>query len=113
MWKLSEIVPGVQYVVQLCHDSEGYRSLRLRAVDGEPRAADAVFETEVVPHELLMFRSAERIAEEVRLSDGGTFEVDAHGIWFTPQELDAIDECDGNIAEIAWSTGTPPLIAPR
>jgi len=113
MWKLSDINAETDYVIQLCHDAKGNRRLRLRIPSREQRHPDAIFETEVVPHELLKQRDLFRIAKEVKLVGGGLFEFDAHGIWFTPEELDAFDKSDGDIENVPWCTPTPPVLAPR
>jgi hypothetical protein len=72
---------------------------------------DVVFETKVVPHELLKARNLSRIAQEVELANNKAFEVDAHGIWFTPQELDALEDSE-DIDSVQWCTTTPPVLAP-
>ena len=116
MWKLSEISPNTEYVIQLCHDASGVRTLRLRAPSVQQAHPDAIFETEVVPHEILKQRNFFRIAEEVRLVGGGKFEFDAHGIWFTPEELDALDALDDEESEgeeVPWCSKTPPALPPR
>lgn len=111
MWKLSEINPDSTYVIQLCHDSGGRRFLQLRDTNyEESRNLDVVFETEAVPHELLKARDVERISRDVELAGGGMFIVDAHNIWFTPEELDALEDEDCDWDTIEWCTPTPPIL---
>ncbi len=111
MWKLAEVDSESQYVVQLCHEITGRRYFRLRATTIAERGADVIFETDIVPNELLKTRNMARIAQSVKLSNGGTFEVDAHNIWLMPEELEAIEEND-DVDSIRWCTATPPIFAP-
>ncbi len=112
MWKLSDISTESMYVLELCHDNEsGQRFFRLRVSSEAAANTAVVFETQFVPHELLKSRDLSRIAAEVKLANGKSFEVDAHGIWFTPEELDALEETD-DMDSVKWCTATPPMLAP-
>ncbi|MEM6776419.1 MAG: hypothetical protein AAF670_02110 [Planctomycetota bacterium] len=112
MWKLSEISMDLTYVLELRHDdTSGQRSFRLRAATEVAVDADVIFETQLVSHELLKSRSLSRIADEVKLANGKSFEVDAHGTWFTLEELDALEETD-DMDAVEWCTATPPMLAP-
>ena len=113
MWKLSEISTESTYVLELCHDNtSGQRFFRLRAAPEAAADTDVVFETQLVSHELLKSRNLSRIAAEVKLANGESFAVDAHGIWFTPEELSALEETD-DMDSIKWCTATPPMLAPH
>lgn len=109
MWKMSEIRDDVEYKIELCQDSHGRRSLRLTDTKTAGNRPDAIFETGVVSNDILRTRDLYLLSEEVRLVDGGQFEFDAHGIWFTKEEMDALDE----EREVTWSTKSPPRLAPR
>lgn len=113
MWKRSDIDPNKQYVIQLCHDDHGTRMLRLRELDGEPLHPDAVFETGPVSNELLLQGDIFKIAEITKLANGKTFDFDAHGIWFTAEELAAFHKNQGDLNSVPWSTKTPPVLAPN
>lgn len=112
MWKISDIDSASTYVIQLCHDADGRRFLQLRNTTvSEPSHSSVVFETEPVPHNLLLERNMRQSSREIKLVTGGRFEVDAHNIWFTPQELDALEEDDCDFDAVNWSTPTPPILA--
>ena len=113
MWKLSDIDPKRNYVIQLCHEATtGQRYFQLRATTCVTTGDDVVFETDVVQNELLRLGNMSRIAQEVKLSNGGAFAVDAHNTWFTSEELDALEDSD-DFDSVEWCTATPPMIAPR
>lgn len=112
MWKLSDISAESTYVLELCHDDDsGQRFFRLRVATESAADTDVVFETQHVSHELLRSRNLSQIATDVKLANGRSFEVDAHGIWFTPEELDALEETE-DMDAVKWCTATPPLLAP-
>lgn len=108
MWQISEINPRVEYELQLCQDKAGKRTFCLRPTGGEPQP-DAVLVTAPVPGCLLVQRNLFRLAEEVRLVGGQRFEFDAHGIWFTKEEMDALDD----EIDVPWCTKQPPVLPSR
>lgn len=113
MWKLSEVDAKLNYVIQLCHEATtGQRYFQLRATTSPNASEDVVFETEVVPNELLKLGDISRIAENVKLSNGGFFKVEAHNVWFTQGEFDAL-ESDDDSDSVEWCTPTPPVLPPR
>lgn len=110
MWKRSEIEEHRAYRVALCQAPNGLRTFRLVA-DGCEAPHDSPLCTEVVPHELLQGGQLHAIARTVKLTSGESFWVDAHGVWFTRPEADALNEDDEG--EIPWLNGLPPLLAPK
>ena len=108
MWKSSEIDPKIEYVLQLCQDTAGKRTIRLSQVPPEPQS-DVVFVTNALPHTLLKLCNLNQIAKEVRIFGGREFEFDAHGIWFTREEMDALDDD----MEVPWCTKLPPSLPPK
>lgn len=49
----------------------------------------------------------------VSLEDGGRFEMEAHGGWFTKHELEAIEKWGWKSPNIPWTFGKPPVLPPR
>ena len=115
IWRASDVMDGHQYKVELCHSVDGKRSLRLRplhASEGSAVPGDAViFVSQVVPNDLLRRRDVISISEQVPLENGQPFYVDAHGMWLTEAESAQID-AGVDLAEIQWSTKSPPRFAP-
>jgi hypothetical protein len=113
-WNKSDVLPGKNYRVQLCH-SDGHRFYELLE-DGSDPSPWCVFTTEVVPARLLVNRDVTGIAEEVPLRGGERFRVDAHCVWFTESEaaafVAALRSGEGYDA-IEWVTGVPPKFAPK
>lgn len=113
MWKISDISPDKDYVIELRHDDCGRRTIHLREATVERTHPDVVFETDEVPHDLLRQRNLFRIGETVKLANGGFFGFDAHGIWFTHEEIKLFREHRGDLNAVRWSTATPPTLAPK
>lgn len=110
MWQRSDFDDRFNYAVQLCAKGFGLRYYKLREASADPGGPEVYFETEVVPNELLKRRDLERISESVKLSNGGTFVVDAHCVWFLPEEAEAFFNQDPGKW---WCTPAPPIIAPK
>ena len=112
MWKRNDVRTDKRYVLQLCQDSKQHRHLALKDVSGTSTDSCAFRETEVVPSNLLLRGDVAQIGRVVRLDDGSAFVVDAHGVWFTKEEAQAMD--DGiPLESIPWVTGAPPLLPPK
>lgn len=70
----------------------------------------AVLVTDVVPLDLLLRRDVIGISEIVKLDSGSPFFVDAHGLWLTEVEWNALD---GDFASVPWLNGLQPRFAPQ
>lgn len=108
MWTKKYIDDHSTYRVWLC-SKDGYRHLAV-ARDGYVPEGGLVC-TAVVPNGLLRSLDVILLAEQVRLADGGVFFVDAHGSWYTQEEL-AAKRLGVPESQIPW-LGPPPRLAPR
>ena len=82
--KLSE---NQMYVLDLVERPDGWRGLKPRKPDA-PQDEGAVFET--MPYrggDLQTWQEYQKLETNVRLSDGSTFRLDAHGFWYTEEEF--------------------------
>lgn len=110
MWLRSEVDEACEYRVSLCQQRTGRRYFKLVAVDGE-EPDESVFVTGVVPTALLLRRDFIGISEAVKLSNGQPFGVDAHGVWFTREELNAL-KAGASWHSVPWLKGLPPILPP-
>lgn len=71
-----------------------------------------MFVTAVVPRELLVKGDLFGIAKAVKLTDGSSFGVEAHGLWLTPEECAAFER---NVTwyEMPWLNGLAPVLPPK
>lgn len=111
MWNSSDLVEGQDYFLSLCQKTSGTRYFSLHSI-GETLCDEAVFQTEIVPYELLDKRDFIEIAKTVTLINGDKFYVDAHGVWLSVRECEAIDD-DLEEDQVPWVNGLPPNLAPR
>lgn len=114
IWRVSDVMDGYQYGIELRHSKDGKRSLSLRPLNNENAngAEDTViFVSQIVPNDLLRRRDIISISEQVLLQNGQSFFVDAHGIWFSAAESAQID-AGIELAEIQWDTDSPPKLSP-
>jgi len=111
MWLRSEVDEACEYRVSLCQHATGRRSFQLLAVGGE-ETDDSVFVTGIVPTALLLRRDFIGISKAVTLSNGQPFGVDAHGIWFTGDELDALN-ARADWDSVPWLNSLPPILPPK
>ena len=111
MWPPSDVDQSRRYRVALCQSPTGARTHALHPEDQEKLPENAVFLTAVVSTELLMRRDFRAISNAVKLIDGQGYWVDAHGVWFTLEEVEALEGDDD--AEAPWVNGLPALVAPK
>jgi hypothetical protein len=88
---------------------ESVRTLWAAGID-EP-IGESALATGPVPLALLQRRDIEAISATVRLADGTRFVVDAHWVWFTESEAEAL--AARGRTEIPWVFGVAPRLAPR
>ena len=113
MWKRSEVANGHRFRLALCQSDDRRRSFSLVDLSAGATAGEhAVFETEEVPVDLLKQGNLIKIADSVKLQSGARFYVDAHGIWFTEDEIRDWKR-GGTPDEVQWSTEAPPRLPPR
>jgi hypothetical protein len=112
MWKRAEVLEGTRYRVALCQTLTGHRTYKLQPLDHEQLPTDAALVTNEVPIELLLRRDFGGIADAVRLSDGKRFWTDAHGVWLTEEEMDALSSGVDHAA-VPWLNGLPARFPPR
>ena len=112
MWKSTEINDNASYRLLLIQEENGYRRFVLKISNEETFIAKNSFLTECIDNELLKKRNLRKISEKFRLIDGSRFYVDAHGIWLTESEMNAITD-DKEDDEIPWLNGMPPNFASK
>jgi hypothetical protein len=112
MWKRAEVLEGARYRVALCQAETGHRTYRLQPLEEAQIPSDAVLMTNEVPTDLLLRRDFGAIAETVRLRDGKRFWTDAHGVWLTQEEMDAL-RVGVDHASVPWLNGLPARFLPR
>lgn len=109
MWLRNEIDQTKEYRLALCQKPDGGRSFALYAA-GTQLPSMAVLVTEIVPLDLLLRRDVIGISEGVKLNSGVPFFVDAHGLWLTEDEWNALN---GDFASVPWLNGLQPCFAPQ
>lgn len=62
-----------------------------------------------MPTDLLLRRDFNGISKSVHVVGGKQYWVDAHGVWFTVEEVSALEE----ELEVPWVNGVPPHVAPK
>lgn len=115
IWARSEIYSDVKYKLHLYQNENRKRLFRLIIENSEEDlnpAPDVVLVTEVVPNELLKRGDLLGIADQVALSDGNEFFVDAHGVWYTESEIKALNSGQ-SLTSIPWVTGAMPWFPDR
>ena len=114
IWRVSDVIEGEQYKVELCQSANGRRLLRLKPVCDETTDAPdltVVYVSQVVPNDLLRRGDIISISEQVLLENGRPFFMDAHGIWLSESESEQID-AGVSLSQIRWVTKVPPKFAP-
>jgi hypothetical protein len=98
---------GEAYTVTLCQTITGYRFVLYREAGfgNDPRT---VFETEPVAGSKLIKWGYYDHCEHLKLTSGGRYGFEAHGIWLTNAELNSLDE-----TEPVWVNGLPPHFPPK
>ena len=110
MWQRTDVKPDMQYQVALCQSASGRRYYALCPAGASPPNADSVLLTEITPNDLLWWSRFEEISETVRLTNGERFFVEAHGVWFTTKEWEALDLDEDHVP---WLNGLPPVLPPK
>lgn len=111
MWKRSDVVEGKRYCLSLNQFPSGHRTFTLHEVDASYLPPEAKLVTREVPNELLFRGGVDVISKSVLTTEGRSFFVDAHGVWLTEEELDAL-ESDEDV-EVPWLNGLAPHFAPK
>ena len=109
MWNRSDVDEAKRYQVALCQAKNGTRTHALHTAGSSPLPVNAIFLTEIVPAELLMTRNFRCIAEATSLENGNRYWVDAHGVWLTGEELDALKDDRA----VPWVNGIAARFAPK
>lgn len=109
MWKCADVDSTKQYQIALCQRPDGHRSHELQCSGDPALPANTVFLTEVAPIDLVMRRDFNGIAQAVKLVTGQSYQVDAHGLWLTNEEVEALDE----ESEVPWVNGIAAHFAPK
>ena len=108
MWHRADVVDGCSYQVALCQDKRGHRSFVLHQVGSTQLPPDAVFLTAIVPADLLLQGNMRRIAELVPSQTAKVW-VDAHNVWLTSEEVEALEDD----REVPWLNGLAANLAPK
>lgn len=112
MWKRGDVAEGVDYQLALVQRRDGYRAYVLFEA-GQGDGIDGLrFVTTVVPRDLLLKRDLLGIAQAVKLTDGTSFGVEAHGVWLTPEECAAFER-QVAWSEMPWLNGLAPILPPK
>ena len=109
MWQRSAVEESKEYQVALCQAPDGRRTHALHPTDSSHLPEHAVFLTTIVPTSLLLAGDLKGISKAVLLNDGKHYWVDAHGLWLTLEELDALE----NDQVVPWVNGIAPPFAPK
>ncbi|WP_395348936.1 hypothetical protein [Variovorax sp. UC122_21] len=112
MWKRSDVAEGQDYQLVLVQRRDGTRTCVLCEVGQCEGVEEQMFVTAVVPRELLVKGDLFGIAKAVKLTDGSSFGVEAHGVWLTPEECAAFER---NVTwyEMPWLNGLAPVLPPK
>lgn len=110
IWKISDVLEGVDYKACLCQSVDGKREIKLADVDSNC-PEDSFLRTSVIPRSLLLKRDLLAISENVALDSGERFYVDAHGVWFAESEL-AQRRSGVPFSEVVWVTAAAPKLPP-
>ena len=114
MWKLRDIQDEQSYYLLLCEKKDGMRFVELQRMAQSRSVGDVdCLETLPVPNELLRKRNLEAIANAVTLRNGKRFCFDAHGVWFTEDEMKAFCGSHWNPAKVRWVNKRVPRFAPK
>ncbi|QEL18861.1 hypothetical protein PX52LOC_05903 [Limnoglobus roseus] len=99
------------YVLDFVQQPNGRRYLSLRLSNSPPVEQTAFSSAAYRGSDLSQWRSTDRLCEEVRIADGRRFEMDAHGLWLLPEEVEFLmgERAVGS----PWVNGIPPLFAPK
>lgn len=114
MWRRDEVHEEVEYRVCLCQAKSGRRTYALHVAHGDlPLPPETIFVTDIVPIELLLSGHIPRISETIRLTTGERFFIEAHNVWFTSTEMQALESNDHDWEAVPWVNGLWPLLPPR
>lgn len=109
MWKRIDVDRTKQYQIALCQRPDGHRSQELHCSGAPALPTNAVFLTEIAPIDLVMRGDVCGIAKVVKLDTGQGYWVDAHGLWLTNDEVEALSE----EREVPWVNGLAAHFAPK
>ena len=111
VWNKTDVNEDNRYFLQLCQNGSKRRYVLTQ--EGQNEIDDAmVFKTNIVPVQLLLKQDLEAISKAVNLSNGKRFFVDAHGIWFTDDEHEALTN-RVPFDQVPWLNGYAPKLAPK
>ncbi|CAN7775442.1 hypothetical protein LJR084_007856 [Variovorax sp. LjRoot84] len=112
MWTRGDVAEGLDYQLGLVQRADGNRTYVLRESGQWDGIEDLMFVTAVVPRELLVRRDLLGIAKAVKLVDGSSFGVEAHGVWLTQEECAAFER---NVPwkKMPWLNGLAPVLPSR
>lgn len=111
VWKRSDVDRSKAYQAALCQAASGLRYFSLHELGAAELPADCCLLTETVPMDLLLRGDLIGISESVQLTTGERFDVDAHGVWLTRQEVEAMATV--SLSKVPWHNGIAPRFAPR
>lgn len=113
IWKDVEINIFDQYIALLIEGSDGGRYAKAAVADLVGGVvdynSDVIFKTAIIPRYLLGKADIMDISELVPLSNGASFYVDAHCIWFTQEEVEDIHQG----RPVRWARGQAPKLPPK
>jgi hypothetical protein len=107
MWLRGDVDESKEYQVALCQSASGRRSYALHPASAKTLPPDTVFLTQAVPTRLLLQRNFGGISKAVLLTNGKSFGVEAHGVWFTQEECAALDRGE-DWETMPWLNGVAP-----
>ena len=110
-WKRKDVHDTSRYYVALCQSEHGHRYYELCEVGTQPVSPDAVLQTHEVPNPLLVARNFRAISDAVKLTNGRRFYVEAHGVWLTEEEFEALEEDEER--EVPWLNGIAASFPPK
>jgi hypothetical protein len=112
MWKRMDLDETKSYSLDFYQDPDGSRRIELHEDGIENESTGLVMTTCQIPYDLLFSCDLEAISEYLKSNGKKSFGVDAHGIWLTEEEIQALMD-DVDETEVPWLNDMPPNFAPR
>ncbi len=109
--RLEKLRDEAQFVLDLVQMGDGRRHIIVREAN-EPQAEATVYSTVAASGSAVReaFRSG---FDNLVLTSGGRFFVDAHNVWLTPEEFDYLVADDEPPTSPPWVNGVPPAFPPK
>lgn len=111
MWRKRDIQESCSYRLLLV-EKDGRRRVALLAEGALVEAEQPYLVTNTIPTDVQMRHDMDELAKVAHVDSVGGIVVDAHGIWWTKVEREAL-QSGARFNEIPWTFGTVPKFAPK